>query len=902
MKTTSSRHACVSHLAMIIAAWSAASVVQAQTAPQNAAQDDTAVSEIVVTGTSIRGVAAAGSPTVGVGLEELKASGAGTPSDALRMLPQVLNLGADESRSTFTGGAQDAAANATAVRTANLRGVGPEATLLLLNGRRLAPNGIIKALGDLDQIPTSAVARIEVVTDGASAIYGSDAVAGVVNLITRRSLDGGETTVRYGFADNVSQKQYSQTFGKTWDTGELFFSFEHNERGHLSGSDRDFASQNRTARGGTDARPFTAAPGNIVIGGVRYALPAGNGVGVNPSSLVAGTANRYDEAAVADLLPKQNRNTVLFNVHQHIGDKAEVWYEGFYTRRKYNLAAPPALFSLTVRNTNPWFVSPAGQTSETVEYRLTEDADPNSTGFENAQQNAIGLNYDLGKQWRIAAYADHSVSRGFQDRKSVLNNAALTAALASSDPTTAFNPFGDGTFNRTNNARLLDIIDANRATWGTNIAKDYSIKADGPLFDLPAGSVRVAVGAEYHDNRFKQTLEATNVLASGAATYKIVRNSRDIKTVYGELFVPIVGPSNAMPGVQRLELSLAGRREDYSDFGTTSNPKIGVIYAPVSDLTLRATYGTSFRAPSLVDSADQIKNIFIQNLTDPTSSTGVTRGIFTNGGNGQLGPETAKTWSAGLDWKPKAISGLSVSATWYKILYNNRIDVTPNTAMANGSVYAAYIIRRPAASDAAATAAFNALVATAMTSPDLQNPVEPVANINVLIDGRRQNLGQLDQRGLDVSVRYAFTTPIGDWTVSTEVAKVLKLERKTAASAPWQDVLDTFGNPIDLRVRGAVGWRSGGWAANIFANYTDSYLNTAITPNVKVKSQTIFDATASYAFERDSGLAKNLRISANVMNLFDKDPPIVMNGTFSWDSQAASPLGRFVSVEISKAW
>jgi len=142
-----------------------------------------------------------------------------------------------------------------------------------------------------------------------------------------------------------------------------------------------------------------------------------------------------------------------------------------------------------------------------------------------------------------------------------------------------------------------------------------------------------------------------------------------------------------------------------------------VIYAPISDLTLRATYGTSFRAPSLVDSADQIKNIFIQNLTDPTSSTGVTRGIFTNGGNGQLGPETAKTWSAGLDWKPRAISGLSVSATWYKILYNNRIDVTPNTAMANGSVYAAYIVRRPAASDAAATAAFNAQVAAAMASP-----------------------------------------------------------------------------------------------------------------------------------------------------------------------------------------
>ena len=893
-----SRRACASGLALTAALWSAASVAQAQTAPV----DDTTVTEVVVTGTSIRGVAAAGSPTGGVNLEQLKASGAGSVSDATRMLPQVLNLGADESRSTFTGGAQDAAANATAVRSVNLRGIGPEATLLLLNGRRLAPNGIIKALGDLDQIPASAIGRIEVVTDGASAIYGSDAVAGVVNLITRRPFDGAETTLRYGFADDVEQKQFSQTFGKTWDNGGLFFSFEHSDRGHLSGADRDFASQNRTARGGTDARPFTAAPGNIVISGVRYALPNSNGVGVTPGALVAGTANRYDEAAYADLLPRQNRNTVLFNIHQNVDENLEVWYEGFYTRRKYDLAAPPALFSLAVRNTNPWYVAPAGQTSETVEYRLTDDLDPNSTGFENAQQNAIGFNFDIGGQWRLSAYIDHSMSRGFQDRKNVLNNAALTAALASSSTATAFNPFGNGTFNRTNNPALLDIIDANRATWGTNIAQDFSIKADGPLFNLPAGAVRVALGAEYHDNSFKQTLEATNILASGAPSYKIVQNSRNIHSVYGELFVPLVGGSVTLPGVQRLELSLAGRREDYSDFGKTSNPKIGLIYSPGFDLTLRGTYGTSFRAPSLVDSADQIKNIFIQNLTDPTSSNGVTRGLFTNGGNSQLGPEKAKTWSAGLDWKPQAIDGLQVSATWYKIVYDNRIDVAPTTALTSGSVYSAYFIRRPAASDVAATAAFDALVAQSMASTDLQNPAEPIGNINVILDGRRQNLGKLDQRGYDLSVSYGFPTAIGDWKVGTDIAKITKLERKSATASPWIDVLDTFGNPVDLRVRGSLGWRKGGASANLFANYVDSYKNTAITPNVKAPSQTTWDATASYVFGDDATWGKGVRISANAMNLFDKDPPIVINGTSSWDSQNASAIGRFISLEISKAW
>ena len=870
-------------------------------APSSAQEpEESALEDIVVTGTSIRGVAAAGSPTIGVDRDDIVASGSSNVSDATRLLPQVLNLGADESRNSFSGGAQDAAANSTAVRSANLRGIGPEATLMLLNGRRLAPNGVIKALGDLDQIPSAALQRIEVVTDGASAIYGSDAVAGVVNLITRRNWDGAETTARYGFADALSQFQFSQTYGRTWDRGGLFVAYEHNERSNLSGADRDFASQNRTARGGSDARPFTAAPGNVVVGGVRYGLPNTNGVGVTSAQLLA-TANRYDEAAANDLLPEQTRDTLLFNINQQVTDRLEFWYEGFYTKRDYDLAAPPALFSLTVRNTNPYFVGPVGATAATVEYRLLDDDDSHSTGFENAQQNAVGLNVDLGHDWRLAAYAAHSMSRGFQDRKNVINNAALTAALASSNPATAFNPFGNGTFNRTNNAALLDIIDANRATFGTNITQDLSAKVDGPLFDLPGGTVRMALGGEFHDNAFRQTLLATNVLATGATTTKKVFNQRTISSVFGEIFVPIISETNAMPLVQRLELSVAGRYEDYSDFGTTTNPKIGVIYSPGYDLNFRATYGTSFRAPSLVDSAAQILNIFVQNITDPMSGTGTTRGIFFNGGNNDLGPETAKTFSGGFDWMPQFLDGFNFSFNYYKIEYENRIDVAPGNALAQGTVYSALIRRRPAATDVAGNAAFNALVASYFASPDLQNPVEPVANINVVLDGRRQNLGTLNQDGYDISAGYAFDTDFGDWRVGVDVAKILTVERQGAAGLPVVDVLDTIGNPVDLRVRGSLSWNMGGWSANAFANYTDSYLNTAITPNVTVDSLTTYDLTASYRFEGE-GMANGVRISVNALNVFDEEPPIALNGTVSWDSQAASAIGRFISFEISKSW
>lgn len=892
-------HVRVSAIA-IAAALALPAVAAAQDAPSQDDEEVTQVDDIVVTGTSIRGVAAAGSPTISVDRADITASGASNVSDATRLLPQVLNLGADESRSSFTGGAQDAAANSTAVRSANLRGIGPEATLLLLNGRRLAPNGVIKALGDLDQVPASALQRIEVVTDGASAIYGSDAVAGVVNLITRKNWDGAETTLRYGFADGMDQLQYSQTYGRTWDGGSVFLAYEHNERSNLIGADRDFTSQNRTARGGTDARPFTASPGNVVVGGVRFGLPNTNGVGVTAAQLSA-TPNRFDEAAVADLLPEQERDTLLFNINQQVTDRLELWYEGFYTKRDYDLAAPPALFNLVVRNTNPWFVGPAGATQANVEYRLVDDLDPNSTGFENAQQNAIGMNIDLGSDWRLAAYATHSMSRGFQDRKNVINNAALTAALASSNPATAFNPFGNGTFNRQNNAALLDIIDANRATYGTNITQDLSVKVDGPLFELPGGTVRMAIGGEFHDNAFRQSLFATNVQASGATTFKGVFNQRTINSVFGEVFVPLVGQANAVPLVERLELSVAGRWEDYSDFGTTTNPKVGLIYSPIPDLIFRGTYGTSFRAPSLVDSADQILNIFIQNITDPTSLTGTTRGIFFNGGNSQLGPETATTWSGGFDWAPSFLDGFNLSLNYYKIEYEDRIDVAPGNALAQGTVYSQLITRRPAASDVAGNTAFNALVAARFASPDLQNPIEPVTNINVILDGRRQNLGTLNQDGYDINASYAFDTDFGAWRVGVDVAKILTVERQGAAGLPVVDVLDTIGNPVDLRVRGSLNWRVGSWSANAFANYTDSYRNTAITPNVTVDSLTTYDLTASYTFEGD-GLANGVRVSVNALNVLDEEPPIALNGTVSWDSQAASAVGRFISFEVSKSW
>jgi iron complex outermembrane receptor protein len=534
---------------------------------------------------------------------------------------------------------------------------------------------------------------------------------------------------------------------------------------------------------------------------------------------------------------------------------------------------------------------------------LNEDSSPKLTGYEKAYQNAFGLGVDLGADWRIDGYANFSRNHGFQRRGAITNGAALNAALASSNPATAFNPFGDGSFNVTNNPALVDLIIANRDTDATSKGSDYSVKADGPLFGLPAGDLRLAVGLERHNNDFQQTLIANNVLASGAETVKNVHNQRHNLAAFAELYVPIIGSSQGITGIHELNLSLAGRYEDYSDFGETTNPKVGLTWKPIESLGFRATYGTSFRAPSLVDTSEQIHNIFIQNLTDPTAAGGTTRGIFHNGGRSTLKPEEATTWSVGLDWEPQgALSGLTASFTYYDVDYSDRIDVVPATALTQPVVYSPYIIRRPPASDAAATATFNALVAAFFANPDLQSPVEPVTNINAIVDGRRANLGSLKQTGLDANLAYGFDTSIGEWRVALDVAKILDLTRATAPGVPYVDVLDTFGNPIDLRGRAGLNWRLGGLSANLYYNYIDGYKNTAITPNVSVDSYHTIDLALVYEFSDTAGILNGFTVSLSGQDILDEEPPVVLNGVVSWDNQVVSPLGRFISLSLTKHW
>ena len=247
--------------------------------------------------------------------EQLARQPTATLTDFLRKVPQVQGFGVDASQATTQG---TGGTNTTRGSSINLRSLGPQATLTLLDGQRLASSGVAGNYIDPNAIPAIAVERVEVVADGSSAIYGSDAVAGVVNFITRKDYDGVLLRGRYGLSDGYWLRQGGAVVGKRWSTGGFALSYEHSESDNLNGGERFYVRSDLRDFGGKDYRNSQCNPGNIVVGGVPYAIPAGGVTAATAGSLVRNTRNFCENLRYGDILPAENRDSFIFNAHQEI--------------------------------------------------------------------------------------------------------------------------------------------------------------------------------------------------------------------------------------------------------------------------------------------------------------------------------------------------------------------------------------------------------------------------------------------------------------------------------------------------------------------------------------------------------------------------------------------------------
>ncbi len=872
-----------------------ASPALAQTTPPEPAQTDApnsadeADQEIIVTGSRIRGTGPVGSNVISVSAAEIANQPTATVGEFLRKVPQIQGFGVDASSPSVSGG--QGGTNTTRGSSINLRGVGPQATLTLIDGQRLTFSGVSSNYVDASALPSLAIERIEVVPDGASAVYGSDAVAGVVNFILRKDYDGLQVRGRYGFADGYWLGQGSALAGKQWGSGGVVLAYEYSKNDNLNGGERAFNRYDLRDRGGRDYRNSQCNPGNIVVGGQSYAIPAGGVTAATAGSLVAGTRTLCENLRFGDILPQEERHRFYGYAHQDIGDALRLHVQGLYATRDYTSQAiqqgsTSNIVSLSVPNTNPFFVRPVGSaaTTVTVDYDFTPLLGTiNQTGSTKTIFLTGGLEWRVSDAWKVTLDGLYTQDDSEQFTRRI-DTTVLTTRLRSADPTLAFNPFGAA-----NSQGVLDAIYSGVFNpFATSRTRGGSLQADGTLFSLPGGNVRLAVGAEY----LRYTSDAGNAQGQLAAPTVVInpRLARNQKSAYGELYVPIFGSANAVPGLERLDLSAAIRHDDYSDVGATTNPKFGVNWSPVRGVLVKGSYGTSFRAPGLQDLPllRTGASLTIATWTDPLSPTGTSVGLAVNAGNPNLRPESAETYSLSVEATPSQIPGLRIASTYFSLNYKGLINFPPRTT--NSLLdpnYAFAVTRNPTAAQIAAYTSQGLLI----------NGVLPPV-VAFLYDGSAANTGSIKTTGFDVDASYAFDLAGGKLDLGVNGTYVLNYDFAVTQLATPIEQVGNINYPVPFRGRAFAGWQSGGFSANILLNHVGGYRNNLVTPFQRVKSWNPVDFDIAYEFRGDGAL-NGLALGVNVTNLFDSHPPFV-NIAGGWDSGQASALGRLIALTVSK--
>lgn len=874
----------------------------------------TTLEEVQVTGTHLRGVAPS-SPVVTLSRDALDRSGRATIAEVLNTLPQNFAGGSNEA--TITTGADSQGRNATYGTGVNLRGLGTAATLVLVNGRRLAGSGLFGDFSDVSSIPTGVVSRVDVLLDGASALYGADAVGGVVNIVLRRDFDGAETRLYAGAGTRGEpvQTQLSQIFGRRWSTGGVIAAYEYQHRTRLSGDERAFAADaDLRPLGGSDQRLVNSHPGNILrtdpatgLTVPGWAIPAGqNGVGLRPSDLQAGVVNLENQRRGVDLLPRQTLQSAWLAAHQEIGERFELNADVRWSFRKFGVQLAAPVSNLTVTNANPFFVSPIGATSHSVAYSFGDElANPRQVGSAETWAATLGGTARLGRGWQADGYLGFAQEIGENRSGGLVNSALLSEALGSvaDRPQTVFSTARDGFFNPftgvagANSPAVLAFISSGfNHGHGRSRVETASLQADGPLFHMPGGDVKLAVGGQLR----RETLVRTGSnYTSGAVPVAIIPTDvgRMVSAAYAELNAPVVGEENARPGLERLELTLAVRHEHYDDVGATTNPKVGVLWQPLDGLVLRGSWGTSFRAPAL-------KEVHDAPIYTPTTLAapggGRIRTLLLSGGNPDLEPETATSWTGGLDLAPRRWPGLRLSVTGFQVTFRDRIDrpVLANLAGAlSDPALQSFVTRISPATNPAD----RALIAGYLASPYLSaiNGSFPPEAYGVIALSSYVNTASLRVRGVDVTGSWRFDAGGDTVVLGGSATWLIDYAQKLTPDASSVERVGIAGFPVKFRGRLTADWTRGPLTAGLAFNYVSAYRDAL---GARIGAQPTVDLQLRLEPEA-TGPLRDLTVSLDVRNLFDRDPPFYDNvAGVGFDPTNAETIGRFVAVRLTRRW
>uniref|UniRef100_A0A7C2BFU7 TonB-dependent receptor n=1 Tax=Pseudomonas graminis TaxID=158627 RepID=A0A7C2BFU7_9PSED len=841
-----------------------------------AAPATTQLQRVEVTGSAIRRVdAETAVPITILRADDLRKQGVTTTAELVQRITgsQSINNSAG-SVGSATGGAS----------FADMRGIGANKTLVLLNGRRLANNalsGTNSAGGavDLNMIPFAAIERVEVLRDGASALYGTDAIGGVINFITKKALTDGSLSLG-GSSPTAAGGGDTKDMSASWGYGDLeeqrfnvMGVFNYNTQGNLAARDRSFANSYQPGRG-LDQTSGTSFPANYNQGdNASNPLLGSNCSG--PGQVLSRGLCRFDTKQYIDLVPQTEKTSFFGKATGKLADDHNVSLEYFWARNNNATAIAPApLTGQSLAPSSPYYpgngITPlpsnfALDPTQPVDLNWRETA---AGGRESKDQNTsqrILLTFDgLVGGW------DYNVGASYNQNKilsSVTNGYVSDSAMVAGLANGTINPFG------AQSAAGQQYIDdaayhgQYSSAVGRVMALDGRVSREiGDWFG--AGPSGLALGGEYRKEKFHQDFNpfVDDISSLGLDSNGSVTGDRTVKAEYAELNVPVL---------DSLELSAAIRHDAYSDFGSTTNPKYSFRYQPFKQLVVRGAYSEGFRAPSLYELYAPQSITFTQasyndprlcagGVVQPGGNAGRDCGqqfLSQIGGNPDLAPEKARNVTFGFVYQP--VRDLSVGLDFWWVHISNQIQAFPeSTVFSDSAAYADRYVR---------------------------NADGTLANIIAT----NSNLGNVDTNGVDVSLDYRFpNTPYGQFGLGLQGTYVDAYDFQSTIKGPYTDKVGDFqGDGVIARWKHnlTASWNLGPARATLTNRFTTGYNDYDRDTNARVASYSVWDVATGYTFE------KVLDVDVGMRNMFDRNPPFTnqaYNFQSGYDPRYTDPLGR----------
>lgn len=656
---------------------------QEQQEESSSSSDSGRVEKLEVTGSHIKRIDVEGpSPVLTLDREYLDKSGYNSVADVLRDTT-VSGLGGAR-ESGLSGGAGAGAA------TTSVRGMGADSILVLMDGKRLPTIGGSTTV-DLNLIPMAAIERVDVLKDGASAIYGSDALGGVINFITKKDYDGASISLNHQQPEQTGgmRSDVTATYGKNGSNYNFLSILQYRGNEAVGMRQRDFFIPTE------EYFSPTGSPGSWK--NHSDPLTAWNaGGGADPCTGPTKNTGQcsFDYSPYMNVIPQIEQYSALLKGGYNINENLEVNARVIYTRREVltQLAPPPDRFfddrvivdGVVVQGidsripkavADAWGLPPGsttvnanpGEAGKDVDvlYRLVEEAGPRRNQVNSQNIGATtGVKGYLGDSWEWEVYGNYAESKTQNRGVSGYANKTILRDLAIANPA-AFNPFA-APGSKGNIASALYVPELNI---NSNIGT-VGLAASGEVFDLPAGPVAVAVGVLTNWQTFEQTADAVTAGGSqwGGGTSAEGGGRRDFQSAYTEF---------GIQALSNLEVQLAGRFDTFSDFGSTVNPKVGIQYKPLKSLMLRTSWGTGFKAPAL-DDLYSAQTVGFPFGIDPIAGVGTEQYRVIGGGNPLLKEETSESLNVGAVWQ--ILERLSFTADWYM---NNQDDLVASGSLRN---------------------------------------------------------------------------------------------------------------------------------------------------------------------------------------------------------------------------